>query len=212
MPVFLSSDSAFHSGGTGGGILHAMASKAQQAHLEPLLDPLLALCRQAGRVIADYYLAPDAHHFESKEDDSPLTRADLASHAILVEGLARLGGNLPVLSEESVPTAAAERRRWHRYWLVDPLDGTKEFLARTGEFTINEALIDDARPVLGVLYQPLTDIAHVGIPGLLSRCYKAAGQGWSVADIRAHCLVSGDPLRVAVSRRHAGQRLQQTLE
>ena len=124
------------------------------------------MCRAAGELICGHYNAPEAHAFEAKGDDSPLTRADLASHAVLQAGLRALDPGLPVLSEESAPADIAQRRQWHRYWLVDPLDGTKEFLARTGEFTINIALIDNHRPVLGVLYLPLERVAYVGIPGV----------------------------------------------
>ncbi|HEX7768692.1 MAG TPA: inositol monophosphatase family protein, partial [Dokdonella sp.] len=91
-----------------------------------------------------------------KDDRSPLTAADLAANRVIVDALRELTPELPVLSEESASVAWQERSRWHRYWLVDPLDGTREFIKRNGEFTVNIALIDDHKPVLGVVQVPVT--------------------------------------------------------
>jgi len=180
--------------------------------LPELVAPLLRLCREAGDAICAHYHSPDATQYEAKGDDSPLTRADLDSHALLQAGLTELDANIPVLSEESTPQELAERRSWRRYWLVDPLDGTKEFLARTGEFTINIALISSHRPVLGVLYLPLERTAYVGIPGVQACCYRDAGGGaWSTSELATRDLEPGQPLTVLASRRHGGPRLQSCL-
>lgn len=185
--------------------------KAQD--LQPWILPLLGLCRAAGEVICRHYSSAAADVYEAKEDDSPLTRADLASHAVLQSGLISLDATVPVLSEESVPADIAQRRQWHRYWLVDPLDGTKEFLARTGEFTINIALIDNHRPVLGVLYLPLQRVAYVGIPGLLARRYSDSGEGnWSGSELATRALQAGRAMEVLASRRHSDSRLQACLK
>src|SRR5690606_36110595 len=102
-----------------------------------------------------------------KGDDSPLTEADLRAHRLIVAQLAQLAPDIPVLSEESAHEVSWEQRRqWPRYWLVDPLDGTKEFVARNGEFTVNIALIDGSRPVLGVVHIPVSDTMYSGAPGL----------------------------------------------
>jgi len=184
--------------------------KAQD--VQPWILPLLRLCREAGEVICGHYNAPGADAYEAKGDDSPLTRADLASHAVLQGGLSVLDPDVPVLSEESVPADIASRRQWRRYWLVDPLDGTKEFLARTGEFTINIALIDNHRPVLGVLYLPLERLAYVGIPGVLARRYSDAGEGkWTASELATRTLQTGQAMVVLASRRHSGSRLQACL-
>lgn len=95
----------------------------------------------------------------TKSDSSPVTAADLAAHRVIVEGLALLTPNIPVLSEES-PQEWQVRRKWNRYWLVDPLDGTKEFLARNDEFTVNIALIEDGEPVMGVVYAPALKVLY----------------------------------------------------
>ena len=114
------------------GILLPMVIEADKEDLQGRVPALLALCRRAAAAICEHYAHPSAGEFEAKGDASPLTRADLASHAILSEGLGAMGESLPLLSEESTPAEIADRHQWSRYWLVDPLDGTKEFLGRTG--------------------------------------------------------------------------------
>jgi len=180
--------------------------------LRDLVPPLLHLCRAAGDAICAHYATAAAGEFEAKHDDSPLTSADLAAHDILQAGLAGLDPALPVLSEESSEAEFAARRGWARYWLVDPLDGTKEFLARTGEFTVNIALIDGHRPVLGAVYLPLVRAAYVGIPGDGARRYDADGDGWSAVGLATRSLVDGQSLEVLASRRHRGERLEACLD
>ena len=190
-----------------------MTVRAGIRHLRTLVPPLLRLCREAGDAIRAHYGAPSAGNYEAKGDDSPLTRADLASHDILHAGLTGLDPAVPVLSEESGETEIAARRQWSRYWLVDPLDGTKEFLARTGEFTINIALIDRHRPLLGVVYLPLEQVGYVGIPGDLAARYDDAGRGAQPAGrLATRALCDGQALEVLASRRHRGDRLQACLD
>lgn len=183
-----------------------------QSELRGLVSPLLDLCRDAGEAICEYYNASSAGEFDAKSDDSPLTRADLASHDILEAGLARLENNIPFLSEESTEEQIAQRREWSRYWLVDPLDGTKEFLARNGEFTINIALVDAHRPVLGIIYLPLDRIAYLGIPGEVALRYSDADGGWSADTLATRPLREGQSVEVLASRRHRGDRLQACLD
>jgi 3'(2'), 5'-bisphosphate nucleotidase len=143
---------------------------------------------------------------ERKDDRSPLTEADLAAHRIIVAGLARLTPEWPVLSEEGAGIPWAERSRWTRYWLVDPLDGTREFVKRNGEFTVNIALIDDGAPVLGVVHAPVRgDLVHA-VHGGAALSETAAG----VVTLRA---ASGDAARprVAGSRSHGDPRLSSFL-
>ena len=191
-----------------------MQETVQQAtHLPPstcqqYIQPLLRLCRDAGELICGHYHAPGAGEHESKHDDSPLTQADLESHALLDARLRELAGAYPVLSEESSAEQLAGRRSWERYWLVDPLDGTREFLGRTGEFTINIALINQHKPVLGVLYLPLERVAYVGIPGSISHRYDLReGDEWTSVDLATRRLVPGHPLTMLASRRHRSRRL-----
>lgn len=173
------------------------------------IPPLLELCRAAGEAICQHYYAPASGDFEAKGDDSPLTRADLASHGLLIAGLHDLAASIPVLSEESTAEDIAKRHNWERFWLVDPLDGTREFLSRTGEFTINIALIDRHRPVLGVLYLPLERECFVGVPGAGAQCHRFDPGGNRVtSELATRPLRSGQTLRVLASRRHRGARLE----
>lgn len=183
---------------------------SQSIDLPALVSPLLQRCLEAGEAICSHYHAPGADQYQSKGDDSPLTRADLDSHAILARGLREMSPQLPILSEESPASDQAGRREWPRYWLVDPLDGTKEFLARTGEFTVNIALVSDHRAVLGLLYLPLERCAYVGIPGQGAWHYRYQ-LGWQSRALSVRSLSQGNPLVVLASRRHGGARLQSCL-
>jgi 3'(2'), 5'-bisphosphate nucleotidase len=180
--------------------------------LPRLVTPLLELCREAGVVICRHYHAPGAVDVQSKADDSPLTLADTESHALLQAGLQALAPSIPLLSEESPAADLAGRRSWQRYWLVDPLDGTREFLEATGEFTINIALIEHHRPVLGVLYLPLERVAYVGIPGVAAHRYECLAEGgWARAALAVRPLAPGRELAVLASRRHRNGRLETCL-
>jgi len=129
-----------------------------------LLPRVLQIAVCAGQAIMEVY-ADLNHVVEYKNDNSPLTTADLASHRIICDGLAAISRNIPVLSEESTEIPFEVRRAWHTFWLVDPLDGTKEFLKRNGEFTVNIALMRGGVPILGVVYVPATDIAYLAAEG-----------------------------------------------
>lgn len=129
-----------------------------------LLPALVAIARRAGDAILEVY----AGEFKvvSKADESPLTQADLASHRVIRAALATLAPDIPLLSEESADIPFATRRGWTQYWLVDPLDGTKEFISRNGEFTVNIALVREGRPVLGVVHVPVQGQTYYGAAGL----------------------------------------------
>jgi len=208
MPVFAAAGSGGGGGARVDGIVPGRRREERVQEKESFVLPLLDLCRAAGELICEHYRAPDAGHHRSKADDSPLTRADLASHELLCRRLRELDPAIPVLSEESAPAELVGRRQWRRCWVVDPLDGTKEFLARTGEFTINVALVSDHRPVLGLLYLPLSRTACVGIPGAWARRYRSEGGGWSSTPLQGRPLEAGRELVVLVSRRHRNRRLQ----
>lgn len=168
--------------------------------MSELREACLQLAIAAGAAILAIYRQDFA--VEAKADDSPLTQADLAAHRLLLEGLRRLTPDLPVLSEEGADIPWATRRQWTRYWLVDPLDGTREFVKKNGEFTVNIALIDDAAPVLGVVHAPALD----GLSWVAE-----AGQGsWQRSGEQARRLrcrqPASAPLRVAASRSHLDAR------
>ena len=128
------------------------------ADLPRLLDAALELAQAAGRRILEVYQSDFA--VTHKQDESPLTQADLAAHTLIVETLGGLAPALPVLSEEAADIPYATRRAWPRYWLVDPLDGTREFVKRNGEFTVNIALVENHRPVLGVVHAPALNLTY----------------------------------------------------
>jgi 3'(2'), 5'-bisphosphate nucleotidase len=125
-----------------------------------MLDELIRLAIAAGNVIEEVYNSSD-FDLETKHDNSPLTKADKLSHRVICEGLDRLD-KCPILSEEGESTTWGERKLWTRYWLVDPLDGTKEFIKRNGEFTVNIALIENGQPSLGVVYAPVKKLMYFG--------------------------------------------------
>lgn len=134
-------------------------------NVRALIPILLTISRDAGNAILEVYGSDFA--VEHKEDKSPLTLADRRSHEIIAKGLKGLEGmDIPVLSEEGRSMPFEERRRWELFWLVDPLDGTKEFVKRNGEFTVNIALIQNGSPVLGVIYLPVKSICYFGARGM----------------------------------------------
>ncbi len=173
------------------------------------LDALMGLCEQAGNAILAHYHGADRIEVESKSDRTPLTAADLASHRLLDEGLQGLWPDVPVLSEESPLAVTAQRREWDRFWLVDPLDGTREFLEETGQFTINIALVESHRPVLGLIYQPLEALAYAGIPGEGAWQIGACDGSWR--ELACRSLGGGFPT-VLASARHRGPRLAHCLD
>lgn len=129
-----------------------------------LFDEVVRIAREAGDRIMTVYRSDFA--VQHKGDDSPLTQADLAAHTHILLELGKLQPQLPVLSEEAADIAYEVRRSWTRYWLVDPLDGTKEFIKRNDEFTVNIALIEDGVPVLGVVHAPALEETYAGARGL----------------------------------------------
>ena len=174
---------------------------------ESLAGRVVAIARAAGREILEVY-ARGATATTLKADDSPLTAADLRSQRLIMSALAALTPGVPVLSEEADRPPWAERSRWTRHWLVDPLDGTREFLSRNGEFTVNIALIEAHAPVLGIVHVPVSDTTYRGIPG--EGAWREVGGAPSQA---LHAATrAADPVRVVGSRSHRGDSLAGFLE
>jgi 3'(2'), 5'-bisphosphate nucleotidase len=134
-----------------------------------LLNKIEQTAHKAGQAILAIYQSDDFSEVlkkvEIKSDDSPLTKADLAAHNIIVKDLSQITPDVPILSEESTDISYEDRKKWQKYWLVDPLDGTKEFIKRNGEFTVNIALIENGQPILSVVYVPVKDIAYTAAKG-----------------------------------------------
>ena len=133
--------------------------------MNELLKGIEELAVKAGSAIMEVYQSDD-FGVDHKADDSPLTKADLAAHHIIVLGLQELTPEIPILSEESADIDFEKRQSWDKYWLVDPLDGTKEFIKRNGEFTVNIALIEHGKSILSVVYVPVTNISYFAAVGV----------------------------------------------
>lgn len=168
--------------------------------VDALREGIIALAREAASEILRVY--EGEFDVQRKDDDSPLTAADLAAHRCIVEGLERLSPGIPVLSEESAQDVPALlRRQWPRMWLVDPLDGTREFVKRNGEFTVNIALIEDGEAALGVVQAPVTGALWHGQRG--RGAFRREGDRDVPVRVRAPATA---PLRVAASRSHRDPR------
>jgi 3'(2'), 5'-bisphosphate nucleotidase len=180
----------------------------QQAPLDPaVIAGLIDIVRRAGDAILEIYNSDFA--VEHKADESPLTQADLAAHHIIVAGLSALDASIPLLSEESRPPEYAVRRGWERYWLIDPLDGTKEFVNRNGEFTVNIALIEHHRATFGVVGVPVRGLVYTGdVPRGLAERIGPDG----TEPLRGRPMDDGRPLVVVASRSHGGERLETYLD
>jgi 3'(2'), 5'-bisphosphate nucleotidase len=163
-----------------------------------LKEELVAVARGAGAVILDIY----NRDFETlrKADRSPVTEADTAAEAVILEALTRLAPDIPVVAEEQCAKDGVPLSAPKRFFLVDPLDGTKEFIARNGEFTVNIALIEDGRPVLGVVYLPATDACYAGLGG---KAERRIGSG--APEAVAARATPAEGLTMAISRSHANK-------
>ncbi|MDH3439766.1 MAG: 3'(2'),5'-bisphosphate nucleotidase CysQ [Gammaproteobacteria bacterium] len=175
-------------------------------NLAELVEPAVALAKSAGDAIMEVY-ATD-FDVQAKDDNSPLTKADMASHRVIDAGLRELTPAIPIISEESGLPGFEERSQWRTYWLIDPLDGTKEFVNRNGEFTVNIALIEGRRPVLGVVHVPVTGKTYTGCEGVGAAVRESGGASRSIAVARE----SAAPVRVVGSRSHRGASLDAFLE
>jgi 3'(2'), 5'-bisphosphate nucleotidase len=178
---------------------------AQLPH--PLLAPVIDLCRRAGEAILPFWR--NGVEVTAKSDDSPVTAADLAAHHVLIAGLKSLAPDIHILSEEDANIPLSERSTWDRWWLVDPLDGTKEFIAGSEEFTVNVALIEHGRVVFGVVSMPTNERCYFGGEGL---------GAWRSDDARHVASISvrtqppaGESFTVVASRRHSSPEQEKLL-
>lgn len=168
------------------------------------LEKLEAIARDAGAGILSVYESED-FDVESKGDGSPLTKADRMSHDIIVDGLRELTPEIPIVSEESAKDEMESRLSWDTFWLVDPLDGTKEFIKRNGEFTVNIALIHDGSPVYGVVYAPVLDSCFFG--GTDYGAWRVDGGDAARQEI-AVANKSDGVMTVVASRSHRGEAVE----
>lgn len=174
---------------------------------ETLINDVIELAIQAGHRIMEIYNTDfDVEH---KSDNTPLTAADMAAHNTIVDGLSKLTPEIPILSEESARVLFAERKQWHRYWLVDPLDGTREFVKRNGEFTVNIALIDNHESVLGVIYTPVTGVTYYAARGTGAFKKTLDDTSNNATTVKIHTRAkTADSTIIAGSRSHRGDSLE----
>lgn len=172
-----------------------------------LLPAVLDIAREAGNRILAVYNSDIAIHY--KDDATPLTTADLAAHNSLIEALSKLTPNLPIISEESEYIPFEERSHWQRYWLIDPLDGTREFINHNGQFTVNIALIENNDPIMGVVLVPTTGVCYYACRGegaFRQTSSRSIPEQIHSRPFRGECLV------VAGSRSHGTEALQRFLD
>jgi len=171
------------------------------------IDQVCRIAKMAGQAIMAIYNGEIK--VELKDDRSPLTAADKASHQVIVKGLEFAFPGIPILSEEGAAIPYAVRKDWQRFWLVDPLDGTKEFIKRNGEFTVNIALVDEGRPVVGVVYAPAQDKLFCGVEG--QGAWMRQGEA-DQTPIRVREPDQESGLTVVMSRSHPSPELAEYLK
>ncbi len=171
--------------------------------IEALLAGVKQVAYEAGRVIMEVY--ERGFSVEEKPDNTPVTEADLAAHSVIEKGLRALTPDIPILSEECKPRPFNERARWPCYWLVDPLDGTREFIRRNGEFSVNIALIEGHRSVVGTIYGPVVGCLYYAAKGM--GAFKKSG----IDDVRPIHVRETCPEKVVIagSRSHYGEEFKQ---
>jgi len=174
-----------------------------------MLNDVISIAKNAGLAIKGNYLANDHVSVTEKSDHSPVTQADLLSHQLIAHALSELDETFPLISEEGKDTPWSKRQTYHRYWLVDPLDGTQEYIHRTDDFAVNIALIEGHEPIIGVVYLPIFDTVYYAQRGL--GAFRQIGKS-APTRIRCGQFLETETLRVVASRRHEGKKLAAVLE
>ena len=167
-------------------------------HSSSILPEVLKIADAASEKVMSIYMTDFKVNY--KADESPITAADIASHNVIVEGLSNLSQDIPILSEEGAEIPWSERKHWQRFWLIDPIDGTKDFTQRTDEFTVNIALIENGEPILGVVTAPALKEAYWGLRG--QGAYKRDNTGHVQ---RITVAEPGEAKRVVASKNHLNE-------
>ena len=172
--------------------------------LSHLLPQVIEIARSAGQMILEIYEKKQYEAY-TKSDETPVTSADIAAHKLITERLSELTPDIPVLSEEDADISLEQRAQWERYWLVDPLDGTQEFIARSGDFATIIALVDNNKPTMGVVYGPVSGVTYYAYSG------KSA---WKIPDMSDSVKIHthkheqpGQSIAIAISRRQDINRI-----
>lgn len=173
-------------------------------NLSALLPQVIDIARTAGQLILDIYQSKQYQEY-TKSDETPVTSADLAAHKLITQRLSELTPDIPVLSEEAADISLEKRAQWNRYWLVDPLDGTQEFIARSGDFATIIALVENNKPIMGVVYGPVSGVTY----------YAYHGKGaWKIPEMNESLKIHthkheqpGQNIAIAISRRQDINRI-----
>lgn len=173
-----------------------------------LLEGAATIAQRAGDLVMELY-EEQAYATYEKADESPVTSADYAAHRFITEQLAELSPDIPILSEEGAHLSLTERQKWQRYWLIDPIDGTQEFIARSGDFTVVIALVEQHRPHLGVIYWPAGDKLYLAQRG--AGAYRRDITGEQRLQVRQLKQPETDPVILAISRRQPRERVMQRM-
>ncbi|MDX1303987.1 3'(2'),5'-bisphosphate nucleotidase CysQ [Photobacterium sp.] len=177
--------------------------------LSNLLPSVIDIARESGRVILDIYQCGQFEK-EIKQDNTPVTSADLAAHKLVMERLTELTPDIPVLSEEDAEVPLSERSQWQRYWLVDPLDGTQEFIAGSGDFATIIALVEDNTPIMGVVYAPVSDVVYYAYRS--KGAWKITAEGDTVRIATHTHQLPTQSIAVAISRRQDIRTITERLD
>ncbi len=172
------------------------------------IQTLFSIAKESGAAILDIYKSA-SNDIDYKQDNSPLTIADKKSNEIIVNRLQEHFPGIPVLSEESATIPHEERKNWEQFWLVDPLDGTKEFIKKSGEFTINIALVENDKPVTGLIHVPVKNITYFAYD---NQSYRVTGDSLDYSVSIQVRKASSNRLTVVASRDHAGEKVKNLLE
>lgn len=187
-----------------------MTETYREIEFEALAEAVKSIARRAGEAILEVYEKPENFEVELKSDHSPLTRADRASNQIINEGLKKLSWQFPIVSEENQSVPFEKRKHFETYWLVDPLDGTKEFIKRNGDFTINIALVENGAPVFGVVFVPFWREMYWG--GADEGAYFQKGDGAAEPIGAAHFSLRESGLKIVCSRSHLDEATRAMIE
>lgn len=177
-------------------------------NIQQLLDIAKKAAIKAGKVVLEIYDSGDFTSFQ-KDDDSPVTTADYKANEVIMEMLEKATPNIPIMSEETELGALELRKTWTRYWLIDPIDGTQEFIARSGDFAVNIALIENNVPIMGVIYWPTGETLYSALKG--QGAFKECPVESKQIFVRSLDAPNDDPVIIAISRRQAREKVMSSL-
>ncbi|MAD18177.1 MAG: 3'(2'),5'-bisphosphate nucleotidase [Alteromonadaceae bacterium] len=176
--------------------------------ISALLDIAKTAAKEAGKVVMEIYDSGDFKSYQ-KDDDSPVTSADYKANEVILAILQRETPHIPIMSEESENGTLAERKDWQRYWLIDPIDGTQEFIARSGDFAVNIALVENNQPIIGVIYWPPGETLYFASKD--NGAFKESESENKQIFVRKFDDPENDAVMIAISRRQARENVMRSM-